>query len=369
MGQQTDGMTTEFGTDVVRSLARALKVAVRVDLKAVGTDTVLEELVGETDAGEAIAPGMRKSGSLGGTIRALATAGRWISTDDAEDVVDDEVDAVWREVLWTRRSGKPDAVELPGTTRALRAVLHHALEAARAEGTLCAGRNHVARALLELPGTRAREAMTLERIDTAAALERLAALTPEKGPEPLSLRVLRMGGAFGRKSNPVARVLGSWVSGSGVNGSPVLSAVHSEALRHAARRGRDLVEPVDELAGILALDRTLHIHGLTLCDDLKTANSAADLLRAHGLRQDTLHAALATLQRAEEAEEVEEYVTLTRAAERATDVARLTAAEHGAPTTGTVHLLTALLDDETVVGLLDLDVSALRAGLTPLLGA
>ncbi|MHC5908381.1 hypothetical protein ACVNF4_31535 [Streptomyces sp. S6] len=368
MGQHTDGMTTEFGTDVVQSLARALKVAVRVELKAVGTDTVLEELVAETDAGEAIAPGMRKSGSLGGLIRALATGGRWISTDEAEDVVDDEVDAVWREALWTRRTGKPDAVELPGMTRALRAALHHALEAARAEGTLSVNRNHVARALLELPGTRAREAMTLERIDTAAALERLAARTPEEAPEPLSLRVLRMGGAFGRKSNPVTRVLGSWVSGSGANGSPVLSAVHSEALRHAARRGRDLCEPVDQLAGILALDRTLHVHGRTLPDDLKAANSAVDVLRAHGIRQDTLRAALTAAPTAPE-EEAEEYTTLTPAAERATDLARLTAAEHGAPTTGTVHLLTALLDDETVTGVLGPDAGALRADLTPLLGA
>jgi len=368
MGQQTDGMTTEFGTDVVRSLARALRTAVRAELKAVGTDTVLAELVAETDAGEAIAPGMRKSGSLGGRIRALATGGRWVSTDDAEDVADDEVDAVWREVLWLRRSGEsePDAVELPGTTRALRTVLHHALETARAEGTLCVNRNHVARALLELPGTRAREAMTLERIDTAAALERLDALTPLEGPEPFSLRVLRMGGAFGRRRNPVTRVLGSWASGTGVNGSPVLSAVHSEALRQAARRGRDVCGPVDELVGILALDRTLHVHGRTLTDDLKAANSAADVLRGHGIRQDTLRTALAAVPPAtEEATQGNEE----HAAQRATDAARLTAAEHGAPTTGTVHLLTALLDDETVVGVLGPDVSALRADLTPLLGA
>ncbi|MET8978858.1 hypothetical protein ABZX85_24885 [Streptomyces sp. NPDC004539] len=371
MGQQTDGMTTEFGGDVVESLARALKVTVRVELKEVGTDTVLEGLLGEADSGEAIAQGMRKNGSLGGVICALSTGGRWVSTDEAEEVVDAEVDAAWNEAVWQYRSGKPRAAELPGMTGALRAVLHHALEAARAEGTLSVRRTHVARALLEVPGTRAREAMTLERIDTAAALERLAALVPDEAPEPFSMRVLRMGGAFGRRSNPVMRVLGSWMSGSGVNGSPVMAAVNSEAMRQAARHGRGVSGPVDLLAGILALDRTLHVHGRTLPAELTAANSAGDLLRGLGVRQATLQAAVAAAPPAPEdtGTTEEEPLALTPAAQRATDVARLSAAEHGAPTTGTVHLLAALLDDETVVGLLDVDVVALRADLTPLLGA
>ncbi|WP_416967932.1 hypothetical protein [Streptomyces sp. 4F14] len=370
MGQRADGMTTEFGTDVVEALGRALKVAVRIELTAVGTDTVLEALVGETDAGEAITPGMRAAGSLGGHIRALAGSGRWVSEDDAEAVEDREVDAVWREVRWRYHLAKREPAELPGTTGALRACLHHALESARAEGALAVRHRHVARALLEIPGTRAREAMTLERVDTTAALDRLAALEPDEAPESSGIHVLRMGGAFGRRRNPVMRVLGSLVSGSGVNGSPVMGAVNAEAQRQAARHGRGTARPADQLLGVLALDRALSVAGLALPDDLKAANSGAAVLRRHGVRQDTLTAALGTTGEDEAATTTEDAtIALTPAAQRVTDVARLCAAEHGAPTTGTVHLLAALLDDETIVGLLGLDVAALRADLTPLLGA
>ncbi|QNP75425.1 hypothetical protein IAG44_42510 [Streptomyces roseirectus] len=366
MEQRGDGMTTEFGVDVVRSLARALKVAVRVDLAAVGTDTVLEDLVGETETGDAVAPGMRKAGSLGGHIRALATGGRWVSADDAEAVEDAEVDAVWREARSLYRSQKPGPAELPGMTGALRACLLHALDAARAEGALAVRERHVARALVERPGTRAREAMTLERIDPAAALERIAALGPDEALKSVGVGMLRMGGAFGRRRNPITRVIGSLASGSGVNGSPVLGAVVSEALRQATRQGREAAGTADLLLGILALDRGLRLYGRALPDDLTTANSAADLLRGLGVREDTLLAAATALPSNPGNTDA---AKLTPAAIRVTDVARLRAAEHGAPTTGTVHLLAALLDDKTAVGLLDLDVDALRADLTPLLGA
>ncbi|MDX3383352.1 hypothetical protein PV682_18035 [Streptomyces niveiscabiei] len=369
MVRRVDGMATEFGTDVVEVLGRALKVAVRIEPAAVGTDTVLEALVGETDAGEAIVPGMRKAGSLGGHIRALAGSGRWVSEDDAEDVEEREVDAVWREVCWRYRLAKREPAELPGMTGALRACLLRALESARTEGALAVRQRDVARSLLEVPGTRAREAMTLERVDTAAALERLAALTQDEAPEPAGIHVLRMGGAFGRRRNPVTRVLGSLVSGSGVNGSPVMGAVNAEAQRQAARHGRGVAGPADQLLGILALDRALHVTGLALPDDLKPVNSGADLLRRHGVRQDTLTASALTGEDEEPAAPEDAAVEMTPAAQRVTDVARLTAAEHGARTTGTVHMLAALLDDETVAGLLDLDVAALRADLTPLLGA
>ncbi|GAV43411.1 hypothetical protein [Streptomyces acidiscabies] len=376
MVQRVDGMATEFGTDVVELLGRALKVAVRIELTAVGTDTVLEAVVGETDAGEAIVSGMRKAGSLGGHIRALAGSGRWVSEDDAEAVGDREVDAVWREVCWRYRLAKREPAELPGMTGALRACLLRALESARTEGAPAVRQRDVARSLVEVPGTRAREAMTLERVDTAAALERLAAVTEDEAPESAGIHVLRMGGAFGRRRNPVMRVLGSLVSGSGVNGSPVMGAVNAEAQRQAARHGRGFTGPADQLLGILALDRALHVAGLALPDDLRAVNSAADLLRRHGVRQDTLTASALTLPPAsgttgkdEEPAPENGAVELTPAAQRITDVARLAAAEHGALTTGTVHMLAALLDDETVAGLLDLDVVALRADLTPLLGA
>lgn len=63
--------------------------------------------MGDTDAGAAIAPGMRNAGSLSGMISGRAGRG-WVSHDEAYDapvaacVEADgvEVDAAWREAGW-----------------------------------------------------------------------------------------------------------------------------------------------------------------------------------------------------------------------------------------------------------------------------
>jgi hypothetical protein len=163
-----------------------------------------------------------------------------------------------------------------------------------------------------------------------------------------------------------------------VNGSPVLFAVSVEATRQAARSGRAAVEPVDLLLGILALDRALFVAGRSLPWCPAKANSAPALMRRHGVRQFSLVSSASAIPSAGVPDSGK--VRLSAAADRVMAVARLSAAEHGSPPVGTVHLLSALLDESatdtgaggTVTQLLaadQVDVDALRAELGLGLGA
>ncbi|MFJ6017129.1 Clp protease N-terminal domain-containing protein [Streptomyces sp. NPDC092952] len=385
------GTGAEFETDAMALLVAALRGAVKLEATAVGTENLLAALVmGDSDAGAAVAPGMRKPGAIGGLVAGRGGRG-WASTDDADtaasraDAADaHEVTAAWREAHWrfglgARRPAAEDDRPLPGMTGALRRCLLLALESARAEGSVSVRCRHVARALLELPDSRAREALAVERLDLAAATRALDALDARDAgdpdgagrPESHGVLLLRRAGTLGRSGNPLTRALTSWLSGSGQYGSPVLFAVLVETDRQAVRGGRREVQPVDLLLGILALDRALAVAGKALPGELAAANSAAALLRRHGVRPDRLGRAASTTGEAAAGGKVRRSGT----AERATAVARLKAAEHGSATVGTVHLLAALLDesaddapapDTTVAGLLTaqgVDVAALRADL------
>ncbi|MCX4767935.1 hypothetical protein OG562_44790 [Streptomyces sp. NBC_01275] len=398
------GATTEFEPDVMDLLVQTLRRAVRSELPAVGTDTLLGALVvGDTDAGAAIAPGMRKAGALSGVISGRAGRG-WASDDEVHraplaagaEADGVEVDAAWREARWrfglgSRGSASESGPVLPGMTGAMRACLLLALRSARTEGTTEVRCRHVARALLDLPDSRAREALLLQRLDPAAAataLHGLDASAPEEteGPESRGVTLLRRAGTLGKSGNRMTRALTSWTSGAAVNGSPVLFAVNVEAVRQAVRCGRAAAEPVDLLLGILALDRALSVAGRSLPGSLSEANAAAALLRRHGVRQVSLVSSASVTPSA--AVPDGDRVRLSAAADRTVAAARLAAAEHGSPTVGTVHLLSALLGATAtatatatdadagaggvVVRLLaadHVDVAALRAELSLRLGA
>ncbi|MFH8530541.1 Clp protease N-terminal domain-containing protein [Streptomyces tendae] len=417
------GVTTEFEPDVVEVLVATVRRAVRGESAFAGTDTLLAELVmGDSAAGAVIAPGMRKSGGLSGFIQARAGLG-WVSEDGASggpgaraDEV--EVEAAWREAWWRfglglRESAREGVPAVPPVmSGALRSCLLRALASARAEGTVSVRCRHVARALLELPDSRAREALLLRRLDAAEALTRLdrldaeAAGSDEAGERPVSYGVLllRRAGTVGRSGNRLSRAFTSWTAQSGLNGSPVLFAVNVEATRQAVRCGRETVEPVDLLLGALALDRALAVAGHALPEDLVAANAASAVLRRHGVRQVSLVASagapvsagsvasagaavsagsVASAGTADSAGSVasvgggadqagEERARLSAAAERVIAGARLRAAERGAPTVGTVHLLSALLDDAGAAELLaaaQVDPAALRGELDGLPGA
>ncbi|CAM5699384.1 hypothetical protein [Streptomyces canus] len=391
------GATMEFEPDVMDLLVGALRRGVRHELPAVGTDTLLGELaMGDTDAGAAIAPGMRKAGSLSGMISGRAGRG-WVSDDEAYDepvaagaeADGVEVEAAWREAGWRfglgSRGPASQSPVLPGMTGAMRGCLLLALRSARAEGTISVRCRHVARALLDLPGSRAREALLLQKLDTAAAATKLDALDASaaartEGPESRGVALLRRAGTLGRSGNRLTRALTSWTSGTSVNGSPLLFAVSVEAVRQAVRCGRAAAEPVDLLLGILALDRALSVAGHSLPRSLVDANAAAALMRRHGVRQDSLVSSASVIPSAVVPDG--DGVRLSAAADRIVAVARLSAAEHGSPTVGTLHLLSALLDEPTadadagaggaIVRLLaadQVDVAALRAELSLRLGA
>ncbi|WP_331749420.1 hypothetical protein OG520_43780 (plasmid) [Streptomyces sp. NBC_00984] len=393
------GATTEFEPDVMDLLVETLRRAVRSEMSAVGTDTLLGELVmGDTDAGEAIAPGMRKAGSLSGMISGRAGLG-WVSDDEVhsapvgagadeeahQEADEIEVDAAWREARWrfglgSRGSAAKSGRALPGMTGAMRACLLLALRSARVEGTISVRCRHVARALLDLPDTRAREALLLQRLDTAASATALdgldaSAAAETEGPESRGVTLLRRAGTLGRSGNRLTRALTSWTSGASQNGSPVLFAVTVEGVRQAVRCGRAAAEPVDLLLGILALDRALSVAGRSLPGSLADANAAPALMRRHGVRQISLVSSASATESVPVPDGSE--VWLSAAADRTMAVARLSAAEHGSPTVGTVHLLSALLDESAtdtdagaggvVVRLLAagrVDVAALRAGLS-----
>ncbi|MFD8454286.1 MULTISPECIES: Clp protease N-terminal domain-containing protein [Streptomyces] len=399
------GVTTEFEPDVMEVLVATVRRAVRGEAAFAGTDTLLAELVmGDSEAGAVIAPGMRKSGGLSGFIQARAGLG-WVSDDEAgggpgarSDEV--EVEAAWREAWWRfglglRGSARDGAPAVPPVmSGAMRSCLLRALASARAEGTVSVRCRHVARALLELPDSRAREALLLRRLDAAEALDRLERLDAEvagsgaasERPESYGVLLLRRAGTVGRSGNRLSRAFTSWTAQSGLNGSPVLFAVNVEATRQAVRCGRGTAEPVDLLLGTLALDRALAVAGHVLPEGLAAANAASAVLRRHGVRQGALVAsavasvpavpanpAVSAVSADGGADRAEgERARLSVAAERAVAVARLRAAERGSPTVGTVHLLSALLDDAGVAELLAAEqagVGALRGELDGLPGA
>ncbi|WP_432080977.1 Clp protease N-terminal domain-containing protein [Streptomyces sp. WAC 04229] len=353
--------STEFERDVVSLMLEAVRTVAKQERDDVGTESLLSALVaGDDAAGSAIAPGMRAAGTLGGSIASRGTS-VWVSRDEGDGRVgspDDEreVDALWREVRqeearrlrWKRRKEDvaPGGIELPPMTGALRTCLRLALEGAREEGTLSVRVRHVSRALVELPGTRAREAMVVEKLDVSAASAALDELKgKDEAPEPGTVLMLRKAGTFGKSGNPLTRKFTAWIFGGGAGfGSAVVGVVRSEARRGAVRRGAPELEPVDVLLGILALERSLTVAGRELPEQLAGANRGAELLRRHGVRQAAVARVLLPTTGVAEGEppEVDATADFDR---RLLHVTQLTASANGSPTVGTTHLLAALLDE------------------------
>ncbi|QIQ06563.1 hypothetical protein [Streptomyces liangshanensis] len=368
--ERSAGVSVEFERDVIELLLEAMRAVDKQEREDLGTESVLYALVlGDWVAGSVIVSGVRATGSLGGSIRCRGTS-VWVSVDaGAGDGVagnpDDEreIDAFWREVRLegakrlrsTNRKGKEEepgpgrrGFGLPAMSGAVRDCLRGALEAAREEGVVSVRVRHVARALVALSDSRAREALVLEKVDVPAAAVALDALRgSDEVPEPGSVLVLRKAGTFGKSGNPLTRNFTAWIFGGGAGfGSAVVGAVRTETPRAAVRRGASEVEPVDVLLGILALDRSLAVAGRELPEELMGANQGAVLLRRHGVRQDALHRVLlpSTGVTEEEPREVPGHAGFEQ---RLLHVAQLTAAAQGSPTVGTTQLLAALLDKGT----------------------
>jgi hypothetical protein len=230
----------------------------------------------------------------------------------------------------------------------LRSCLRKALEAAREEGTVSVCVRHVARALVELPDTRAREAMAVQKLDVSAASTALDVLREgDEVTESGAVLVLRKAGTFGKSGNPLTRKFTAWVMGGGAGfGSAVVGVARGEARRWAVRRGASETEPVDVLLGILALDRALTVAGRELPEKLAEANRGSDFLRRHGARQDVLARILLPSTGVAEGEEPPEVAGSADFERRLLHVTEFTASTKNSPTVGTTHLLAALLDEK-----------------------
>ncbi|MEV7086225.1 Clp protease N-terminal domain-containing protein [Streptomyces sp. NPDC093085] len=358
----------QFEEDALTLLVAAVHAAVRLENPRTGTEHLVSELVmGDTAAGEAVTPGMRKAGELGGTVKGIALAGEdrhWVSRDAGpgplETHPDDETEAeaTWREIAWRAVGEAGRGLSLdedtppPGPTGALLACLRHALGLARAERTESVRCRHLARALVELPGSRAREAMTLSQVDLDAARTALDALDAREAdaaggpdfPVPRAVAGLRNSGTLEGGKGRIARAVYSWMFRMGPDNNAVLLMVRAEAVRHAVRRGQAAVEPADLLLAILSLDRAMTVVGQSFPEDIAGVNSAAELLRAHGAGPAALHRATAGTDTAPVPGVPATDFPLSPAADRVMARTRLLAAERSAATTGTLHVLAALLD-------------------------
>ncbi|MFJ2261564.1 Clp protease N-terminal domain-containing protein [Streptomyces sp. NPDC087844] len=352
-----DETITEFAPDVTELLTQTVRRALIFEDHTVGTEHLLFALVrGDTDAGAALAPGTSDAGGLSGLI-VSRTDGGWARLDDGDhasaDVEDeDEILATWREAQWQTARRYPRALpqgdhRLPVLSGALSGCLVGALRLARQEGTSSVRCRHVARSLLGMTDSRAVEALLIRGVDlgrAAAALRTPAdAETSRTGPESAMVTLLKQAGQLGEPANWWMRKVSAWVSKSSGDGTPVLLAICGEAKRQAVRRGRDAVEPVDLLLAVPALDRALTVAGLSFPEQQAATNSGAQLLYACGVRPAVLAVAARTAETV--AAPVPYDVPFTAAAGRTVARARLAAAKTGSGEVGTVHLLSALLDD------------------------
>ncbi|GAA1178096.1 hypothetical protein GCM10009654_39230 [Streptomyces hebeiensis] len=381
---ETPVLATEFEDDVIALLAETLRRAVKRERRTVGTEDLLSELVmGDSEAGEALTPGMRAAGALSGLIAGRSDA-PWAHDDEgnpdgpaAEPSDEAEAVAVWREARWRVAHGgrglsPAEDGAWPEPTGALRQSLLRALALARREGTPSVRCRHVARALVETAGTRAAEALALRRISTATASAALDALDARVADEPAppsrALALLVHAGTLGKegRSGWLMRAVLSWTAG--MDGT-VLTAVSLEARRRAVRCGRAAAEPVDLLLALPALDRALSVAGRSLPADVASAHDAARLLGAYGARPDSLARRTVMATAAFGPVPADSERPVSPHTEQIVARGRLLAAEQGDDSSfGTVHVLAALLDDEggEAAALLreeGVDVAALRERL------
>ncbi|MFI0353186.1 Clp protease N-terminal domain-containing protein [Actinomadura sp. 9N407] len=349
--------------EMVKPLVGAFKRAIRLSRPTVGTEHLLFVLLtGESAASELLAPKARVSGPLMGVIAAKDDV-HWASEERAADPAsagDPAVVALLREAEWlarqsTGRRGKqhpdggqpPPEIQHPLPTDALAAAIRQAFLHAHERGVSQANATHMLMGLIHDPGNRACEALLERRLDRDELIARLSVHpsahqdgTPRSdGVEGLrNLGVLNQGGW--KLWGGLARALTS-----GGFGSPIVPTVRQEARRQAVRLGHSNVTTVHLLLAMLALDDQLTTTGLRLRDGLEQNNTAAELLRAQGVTLPVAvnAAELVPAERGEPGSPVPPK--LSGGAEQALTRARLNANERKDPSTGTTHLLTALLAD------------------------
>ncbi|MEO3828792.1 Clp protease N-terminal domain-containing protein [Actinomadura sp. B10D3] len=366
--------TTDASVEVVGALVQAYRKAARTG-RTVGTQHVLFALLkGESAAADLLS---RDNGGLRGVILAKDET-VWLSEDDGDDPsAASAVTALLHEAEWVaRRNAKPS--ETPDSpedrplppTGALVAALGRMLVSAHELGLAWANETHLLMGLLHDPGNRASEALLERRLDRDELLARLAVhpTAREDGrPNMRSLDGLRNLGMLDHSpSRGWGGRIGRWLT-SGGHGSPVVPTVRSEAQRQAARLGHSSVTTAHLLLSILVLDDQIAIAGHRFRDGVAQVNMGGELLRTRGATPSAVLGAVADLIPAgDRAGSLNPNVE--GSAEKALTRARLLANERKSPSTGTTHLLSAVLADpddpcHAVLAAIGLDVEELRRAL------
>ncbi|MFB4317706.1 Clp protease N-terminal domain-containing protein [Actinomadura sp. 21ATH] len=329
-------LAADASRELLEPLVRTFDRAFRLGLPGVGTEHLLFALLkGESAAIGVLAP---KAGAKGALMGVIAGKGpdHWLSADGGAGTPAPEAAALLREAEWSARErrearGKDDRPGVP-PSGALAAAVDRALRAARELGVGRAGPAHLLMGLLHDPGNRASEALLERGLGREEVLARLAvhpSAREEGTPHAPAVDGLRnMGLLTGR--GKYWGGLAAKLAGGGL-GSPVVPSVRLEADRQAARLGHPDVTTVHLLVAMLVLDEQLAASGDRLRDGLLRFNGAAALLRERGVTSAAVAAAAATAGGGP--------------AWRAVTRARLLSKERGDASTGTVHLLAALLDD------------------------
>ncbi|WP_433337541.1 Clp protease N-terminal domain-containing protein [Spirillospora sp. CA-294931] len=363
--------------EVVEALVGAFRRAIRLDRPTVGTEHLLFALLkGGSAASEVLAPGVRVSGSLMGVIAAKDEV-RWLSEERADDTAsagDPAVVALLREAEWlARQKQRPDGEQpsplLP--TGALAAAIRQAFPHAHERGVSRTNATHLLMGLLHDPGNRACEALLEQRLDRDELVARLAehpSAHQDGTPHSDAIEGLRNLGMLDQERGKLWGGLARALSSGGF-GSPIVLTVRQEARRGAVRLGHSTVTTVHLLLAVLALDDQLTSAGLRLRDGLERNNTGAESLRARGVTLPTALDAATELIPADQTEPGSPVpLKLSDGAEQALTRARLSANARKDPSTGTTHLLGALLADpgdpcDTLLTTLGVDTGELRRTL------
>lgn len=359
---------------LIGSLTGAYRWATRAGLAAVGTEHVLYEHASRPSAAarKAIAPA-----ALAEVCR-LVESGTFQSgrSGPAAEARSFPVDSVLREARWEAVRSLPrhlvkEIVQLPRWTAGLRSGVGQALTTARDHGALHPHGDHVllgiladpdsgASRLLSTAGQRRSATITALSADNLLGLDGKAWLP---AVEMLQVTGVVTDGPLVSRSPAttrlLTRVMGRMASGvrrAGGHGSPVAACLQTESVRQAVLLGDAAVEPRHVLLAVLALDDQLTQAARSLPARIARENTAAALLAEHGLAYaqavpaagQLVVQATGTVTEAPGlifAPDGPEAPGWTESGAAIWARARAHAGQSGHKSTGTSHVLLALLDD------------------------
>ncbi|MEV5709657.1 Clp protease N-terminal domain-containing protein [Actinoallomurus sp. NPDC052274] len=367
--------TTDASREVVESLARAYEKAAQTG-QTVGTQHLLFALLkGESAAADLLS---RSNGGLRAGISAKDDT-VWLSGDDDRNdpPAAPAVTALLHEAEWgARRTAKPrDKSASPESqpmlpSGALVTALGQMLVSAHELGVTWANETHMLMGLLHDPGNRASEALLERRLDRDELRARLAVHPSAHQDGEPNMRSVDGLCNLGMLDKPAGRGWGGRIGRlltSGGFGSPVVPTVRMEAKRQTIRLGHSRVTTAHLLLAMLVVDDQLTTAGRRFRDGVAQVNTGAELLRTRGATSSAVFNAVADLIRPGDRPQAGS-LALESSAEKALTRARLLAHERKSPSTGTTHLLAAVLADpddpcHSLLSAIGVDVEELRQAL------